>query len=115
MISGPSVATCSDCIQEFAQILLDIEGAPLESFASLDRGSCSFCGNVEGSSAVRLQGPRALICAPCIALGVDVLLDADANEAAYALRPEARADLERAATELRGMYPDLAFRDGKLE
>jgi len=102
-------------VQEFVQILLHIEAAPLETFASLDRGPCSFCGNLEGSSAVRVQGPRALICAACIALGAEILLDADANEGTYTMRPDARAELARAAAELVRMYPDLAFRDGELE
>ena len=115
MISGPSVAICSDCVQQFVQILLHVEAAPVETFASLDGGACSFCGNLEGSSALRLQGPAALICAACIALGAAILLDAEANEGTYALRPEERADLERAAAELVRLYPDLAFRNGERE
>src|SRR5687768_13903901 len=114
MISGPGVAICSDCVQECVQILLHIEASPVETFASLDRGPCSFCGKLEGSSAVRLQGPRALICAACIALGAEILLDADANDGTYTLRPETRKGLEREAAELVRMYPDLAFRDGEL-
>jgi hypothetical protein len=115
MISGPGVAICSDCVQEFVQILLHIEASPVETFASLDYGPCSFCAKLEGSSAVRLQGPKALICAACIALDAEILLDADGNEGTYTLRPDARAELERATAELVRMYPDLPFRAGELE
>ena len=108
MISGPSVAICFECVQEFVRILLHMEDAPLESFAALDRGPCSFCGNLEGSSAVRVQAAAALVCAPCIALGAEIILDTDANEGTYALQPKARSDFERALKELLHLYPDLA-------
>jgi hypothetical protein len=108
LVAGPGVSVCAECVRDLLGFLLDLEHVPLLALAPLDSGACGFCGRSELRHAVRFRGRRAVICAPCVAFGAEVLLDAEG--ATSELPTVLGAELRRRASDLARLYPDLAVR-----
>jgi hypothetical protein len=102
------VFICASCVADFVRHLIDLEHAPVELFADLDRDPCSFCNRRELSSAVRFRRSKGVICAPCVALTTAVFNEPPDVESPR-LPAGLAAELRDGARDLAQQYPDLAL------
>ena len=107
LVVGPGAIVCAVCIDEVMGLLVSLSDAQRMYAATVDRKPCSFCGQSDGPSAIRVPGDDTLLCVACISLSASLLLEAEAHESDVGRFADLRQLLEFRWPLLLGAYPEL--------
>ena len=80
LVAGPDVHICDGCAPAALEVALTGSavhraGAPMWPVDESSQDPCSFCGKQRGMVEALVAGPRALICAECLALCQEIIAE----------------------------------------